>query len=51
MSNIIVTLVILGIICAAIVKIVIEKKKGTKCIGCPSSSTSKSKSSCNCDSK
>lgn len=49
MSNIIVTLVILGIICAAIAKIVIEKKKGSKCIGCPSGS--KSKSSCDCDSK
>ncbi len=47
MTNIIVTLVLLAIISAAITKIVIEKKKGVKCIGCPYSGTSKSNCSCN----
>jgi hypothetical protein len=45
MSNIIVILVILAIVCAAITKIVIEKKNGARCIGCPSSG----KSNCNCN--
>ncbi|MDF2545150.1 MAG: hypothetical protein K0R93_48 [Anaerosolibacter sp.] len=47
MSNIIVILVILAIVGAAIAKIVIEKKKGAKCIGCPSGGTSKSNCGCN----
>ncbi|MFZ5969290.1 MAG: FeoB-associated Cys-rich membrane protein [Bacillota bacterium] len=47
MSNIIITLVILGIITAAIAKIIIEKKKGAKCIGCPSGGTSKRNCGCN----
>lgn len=42
MTNIIVILIILAIIGAAIAKIIIEKKKGVKCIGCPSGGTSKS---------
>ena len=47
MSNIIVTLVILAIVCAAVGKIIIEKKKGAKCIGCPYSENSKNDCSCN----
>lgn len=35
MENLIVLLVIFVIIGIAIAKIVIEKKKGAKCIGCP----------------
>jgi hypothetical protein len=42
MSDIIVILVILAIVGAAIAKIVSEKKKGVKCIGCPHSGTGKS---------
>ncbi len=37
MENIIVLLVIIVIIALAISKIVSEKKKGSKCIGCPHS--------------
>ena len=47
MSNIIVMLVIVAIVCCAIAKIIIEKKKGVKCIGCPSGGTSKKKCGCN----
>lgn len=47
MSNIIVILVILAIVFAAIAKIIIEKKKGVKCIGCPSGGTSKTNCGCN----
>jgi len=47
MANIIVILVILGIITAAIAKIIIEKRKGVKCVGCPSSPSSKSNCNCN----
>lgn len=47
MANIIVILVILAIVCAAISKIIIEKKRGAKCIGCPSGGTSKSNCGCN----
>lgn len=47
MENIIVTLVLLAIVSASIAKIVIEKKKGAKCIGCPYSENSKSNCSCN----
>lgn len=35
MKDIIVIMIIAAIVCAAIAKIVIEKKKGVKCIGCP----------------
>lgn len=47
MSDIIVILVILAIVGAAIAKIISEKKKGVKCIGCPHSGSSKSKCGCN----
>ncbi|GAA0732912.1 FeoB-associated Cys-rich membrane protein [Clostridium oceanicum] len=46
MSNIVVLVIILTIIAASITKIVIEKKKGVKCIGCPCSGSKDSK--CNC---
>lgn len=39
MGNIIVGVIILAIVVAAIAKIVVEKKRGAKCIGCPYSKT------------
>ncbi len=42
MGNIIIGLLLLAIISASIVKIIIEKKKGVKCIGCPSGGACKS---------
>ncbi len=45
MTDIIIIIVIVAIVGAAITKIVIEKKRGAKCIGCPSSG----KSSCGCN--
>lgn len=39
MENLIVIMVIIAIVTSAIAKIVIEKRKGAKCIGCPSSQT------------
>lgn len=45
MTDIIIIIVIVAIVGAAITKIVIEKKRGAKCIGCPSSG----KSSCACN--
>lgn len=47
MADIIVILVILAIVGAAIAKIISEKKKGVKCIGCPHSGSSKSNCGCN----
>jgi len=47
MINIIVILVILAIVSAAIAKIISEKRKGAKCIGCPYSGSDKS--NCSCD--
>lgn len=46
MGNIVVVIIILGIVAAAIAKVVIEKRKGAKCIGCP---YSKSSGSCSCN--
>ncbi len=43
MANIIVSLVILGIVSLSIAKIVSEKRKGVKCIGCPYGGTNKAK--------
>ncbi|MFV0344322.1 MAG: FeoB-associated Cys-rich membrane protein [Anaerocolumna sp.] len=45
MVDIIIALIIIAIVGASITKIIIEKKKGAKCIGCPSSG----KSSCGCN--
>jgi hypothetical protein len=47
MTNIIVILIILAIVCAAVAKIIIEKKKGSRCVGCPSSGRSKNNCGCN----
>jgi len=47
MGNIIVILIILAIVAVAIAKIVIEKRKGAKCIGCPHGGASNSRCSCN----
>ncbi|MFW6287212.1 MAG: FeoB-associated Cys-rich membrane protein [bacterium] len=46
MANIIVSIIILTIVIVAVAKIVIEKRKGAKCIGCP---YSEGNSSCSCD--
>lgn len=48
MANIIVMLIILAIVGLAITKIVIEKRKGVKCIGCPHSGKKNKKSGCGC---
>lgn len=47
MNNIIVMIIILAIITGAIAKIIIEKRKGVKCVGCPHSKATDS--SCNCN--
>ncbi len=46
-ANIIVGVIIIAIITAATAKIVSEKKKGVKCVGCPYSGTTDS-SKCSC---
>jgi hypothetical protein len=46
MANIIVMIIIGAIVIAAIAKIVIEKRKGAKCIGCPYSQTGSDSCSC-----
>jgi len=43
MANIIVGLIILAIIALAILKIVSEKRKGAKCVGCAAGSSCSSK--------
>lgn len=48
MKNLILIVVILAIIGGAIAKIISEKKKGVKCIGCPASG---GKNGCNCNNK
>lgn len=48
MTNIIVGLVIVLIIGLSITKVVKEKRRGTKCIGCPLSG-SNNKSNCSCN--
>lgn len=49
MSNFVVALIILVIMSLSIAKIVIEKKNGAKCIGCPHGGSVKSKNSgCSC---
>ncbi|HHY78032.1 MAG TPA: FeoB-associated Cys-rich membrane protein [Clostridiales bacterium] len=50
MKNLILILVILVIVGAAIAKIVNEKRKGVKCIGCPDCSSGKNSCSC-CESE
>lgn len=46
MTDFILVLVLLGIVGAAIFYIVKEKKKGTKCIGCPMAGECKNRGSC-----
>jgi hypothetical protein len=46
MTNLIVSIIILAIVAGAITKIVIEKKKGVKCIGCPYSESDNENCSC-----
>lgn len=46
MANIIVMIIIAAIVFAAITKIVIEKRNGAKCIGCPHGKSGGS--SCGC---
>lgn len=49
MSNFVVALIILAILSLSIAKIVIEKRKGVKCVGCPHSGGSpRKKSECGC---
>lgn len=47
MANIVVMIIILIIVVGAVAKIVIEKRKGAKCIGCPCSKTGGSSCGCN----
>ncbi len=48
MANIVVVLVLVAIVTLAITKIIIEKRKGVKCVGCPLSASQKKKSNCGC---
>lgn len=50
MKNLIVTIIVIAIIALAILYIVRQKKKGVKCIGCPSGGCcpSKKNGKCNC---
>ncbi len=41
MNNLVVSVILLAIIGLSISKVVIEKRKGVKCIGCPHSGSSK----------
>lgn len=50
MTNIIVGVIILLIIGLSITKVISEKRKGVKCIGCPHSGNNK-KSNCGCNTK
>lgn len=47
MGNVIVIIIILAIVASAITKIIIEKRNGNKCIGCPHGKSSGSKCNCN----
>lgn len=47
MTNLIVALIILLIISGAAAKIIIEKRKGSKCLGCPYSESNEV--NCSCD--
>lgn len=48
MANFIVVAVVAAIVVAAVVYIVKEKKKGTRCIGCPAAGTCGKKAGCSC---
>lgn len=49
MTDFLVALVVLLIICLAVVYIVKEKKKGAKCIGCPAAGTCGKNAKCSCN--
>lgn len=49
MKDIIVGVVIILIIGLSIAKVIREKKKGVKCIGCPHAGTNNKKSNCSCN--
>ncbi|WP_145993140.1 FeoB-associated Cys-rich membrane protein [Tepidibacter mesophilus] len=49
MANIIVGIVILLIITLSIAKVISEKRKGVKCIGCPHSGSNNKTSNCSCN--
>lgn len=51
MADIIVVMIILFIVGAAVVYIVKEKKRGTKCIGCPAANTCPSANAGKCSCK
>ncbi|MBR5289959.1 MAG: FeoB-associated Cys-rich membrane protein [Erysipelotrichaceae bacterium] len=47
MTDIIVLAVVVGLVVLAVVRLVNEQKKGSKCLGCPMASTcAKKKTSC-----
>ena len=47
MTDIIILAVVAGLVIVAVVRIVNEQKKGSKCLGCPMASTcAKKKNSC-----
>ncbi|WZL72480.1 hypothetical protein QBE52_15645 [Clostridiaceae bacterium 35-E11] len=48
MENIVVGVVILSIIGLSTAKVISEKRKGVKCIGCPHAGSSNKKSNCSC---
>jgi len=48
MMNLVVVLIILVIVSLSITKIVLEKRRGAKCIGCPHGGTKSKNSGCNC---
>ena len=47
-KNIIIVLIVLLILGGAIAYIVREKRRGTKCIGCPDAKTCAKKNGCSC---
>ncbi|TCO78673.1 hypothetical protein [Marinisporobacter balticus] len=49
MTNIIVGVVIVSIIGLSIAKVICEKQKGVKCIGCPHAGSNNKKSNCSCN--
>ncbi len=51
MKNLIVTLIVIAIIALAVFYIIRQKKKGVKCIGCPSGGKCDSCNSKTCNSK
>lgn len=48
MADIIIALIVLAVVGAAVMYIVKEKKKGTRCIGCPSAGACAGNKACSC---